>query len=43
MRSDEGSDHVKRMKNDRVAKRVYVGEYAGNHEVFELQKKRFGC
>ena len=25
--------HVERMKNDRIAKRVYVGECAGSHSV----------
>ena len=46
--------HVERMKNDRIAKRVYVGECAGSYSVGkpwkrwtdtmkELLKKRFGC
>ena len=42
--------HVERMENDRIAKRVYVGEYAGSHSVGRprkseklFRKKRFGC
>ena len=47
--------HVERMENDRIAKRLYVGECAGNCSVGRLQKrgidtvkdfkkkKRIGC
>ena len=47
-------DHVERMKNDRITKRIYVGEFAGSHSVGRprktwidtvkdcLRKKRFG-
>ena len=46
--------HVKRMENDRIAKSVYVGEYAGRHSVGrprkrwinnvkDCLKKRFAC
>ena len=34
---DEG--HVKRMENNRIAKRVYVGECAGSHSRGRLQKR----
>ena len=45
------SGHVERMENDRIAKRVYVGECVGSHSVGRLQKRcqwlfkeeRFGC
>ena len=41
-RIDEGVlrwfDSVKRMENDRIAKRVYVGECAGNRSVGRLCK-----
>ena len=58
-RMDEGFlrrfGHVERMENDRIAKRVYVGEYAGSRSVGRtrkrwidtvkecLRKKGFGC
>ena len=46
--------HVERMERDRIPKRVYVGECAGNHSVDRPRKrlidcegvtkeKRFGC
>ena len=42
-KSDEGVlrwfSHVERMENDRIAKRVYVGECAGSCSVDRLQKK----
>ena len=42
-RIDEGIlrwfGHLKRMENDRYAKRVYVGECAGNRLVGRLQKR----
>ena len=42
-RIDEGVhwwfSHVKRMEKNRIAKRVYVGEYAGSHSVRRLQKR----
>ena len=31
--------HVKRMENDRIAKRVYVGERAGSRSVDRLRKR----
>ena len=31
--------HVERMENDRIAKRVYVGEYAGSRSVGRSQKR----
>ena len=31
--------HVERMENDRIAKRVYVGECAGSHSMGRPQKK----
>ena len=30
---------VERMENDRIAKRVYVGEYAGSHSVGRPRKR----
>ena len=30
--------HIKRIENDRIAKRIYVGECAGSHSVGRLQK-----
>ena len=30
---------MERMENDRITKRVYVGEYAGSHSASRLQKK----
>ena len=42
-KNDEGIlpwfNHVERMKNDRIAKRVYIGEYAGTHSVGKLRKR----
>ena len=42
-RTDEGMlwwfGHVKIMENDRISKRIYVGEYAGSRLVCRLQKK----
>ena len=41
--------HMERMDNDRIAKRVYVEEYAGSRSVGRPRKrwidkeKRFGC
>ena len=46
--------HVERMERDRIPKRVYVGECAGNHSVDRpwkrlidcegvTKEKRFGC
>ena len=47
--------HVERMENDKIAKRVYVGDCAGSRLIDRLQKrwidtvkdclkkKRFGC
>ena len=32
------STKVERLENDRIAKRVYVGECAGNHSVSRQQK-----
>ena len=32
--------HVRRMENDRFAKRVYVGECAGSRSVGRLKKRR---
>ena len=31
--------HVERMVNERIAKRVYVGECAGSHSVGKLRKR----
>ena len=31
--------HMERMENDRIAKRVYVGECAGSHSASRPQKK----
>ena len=31
--------HVERMENDRIAKRVYLGEGAGNRSVGRPQKR----
>ena len=31
--------HVERMENDRIAKRVYVGECAGNRSLGRLRKR----
>ena len=31
--------HVKRMENDRIAKRAYAGEYAGSHSVGRPRKR----
>ena len=54
-RIDEGwFSHVERMENDRIAKRIYVGECGGSCSVGRLHnrwigtmkdclKKRFGC
>ena len=47
MRSDEKIDegvlrwfgHVERMENDRIAKRVYVGEFAGSCSVCTSWRK----
>ena len=43
-RIDEGVlkwfGHVERMKNERIAKRVYVGECAGSRSVGRPQKRR---
>ena len=43
MKVDEGVPrwfgHVERMENDRIAKRGYVGECAGNHSVGRPQKR----
>ena len=33
------SDHVGRILNDKIAKRVYVGEWAGSHSVGRSQKR----
>ena len=42
-RIDEGMlrlfSHVERMENDRIAKRVYVGDCVGNHSVGRLWKR----
>ena len=35
-------DHVKRMENDRILKRVYVGEWVGFREGM-LEEKGFRC
>ena len=32
-------DHVERMEHDRIAQRVYVGEYAGSHSVGRPRKR----
>ena len=53
-KTDEGVfqrfGHMKRMENDRIAKKVYVGECAGSLSVGKLTdtvkgclEKRFGC
>ena len=34
--------NIDRMENDRVAKRVYVGEYVGSRLVGQLQKRWIG-
>ena len=39
-------DHVERMENDRIAKKVYVGESAGSRSVGRQRKSwidSFGC
>ena len=42
-RNDEGVlqwfDHVERMENDRIGKRVYVGVCAGSHSLGILRKR----
>ena len=32
--------HVERMENDRIAKRLYVGEFASSSSVVQLQKEK---
>ena len=34
--------HVERMENDRIAKKVYVGESAGSHSVGRQRKRWIG-
>ena len=42
-RIDEGLlhwfGHVEKMENDRIAKRIYVGEYAGSRSVGRSKKR----
>ena len=31
--------HVERIENDKIAKRIYVGEYIGSHSAGQLRKE----